>query len=72
MRVRLTGQLDESKKAPVDRWAQQNAGGGTVARAQDGFQQEGTLWKRKMRSLALRLPKGRRRRDRSGAPMKRG
>ena len=33
---------------------------------------EGTLWQRRMRTLALRLPKGRPRLDRSGAPMKRG
>jgi hypothetical protein len=33
---------------------------------------EGRLWQRRMRTLALRLPKGRTRRDRSGAPMKRG
>jgi hypothetical protein len=32
----------------------------------------GTLWQRKMRSLALRLSERRVRRDRSGAPMKRG
>ena len=37
-----------------------------------GPRQEGMLWQRKMQSLALRLPKGRTRRDRSGAPMKRG
>ena len=34
--------------------------------------QEGLLWQRKMRTLALRLPKGKTRRDRSGAPRKRG
>ena len=34
--------------------------------------QAGYEWRRKMHSLALRLPKGRTRRDRSGAPMKRG
>ena len=34
--------------------------------------QEGTLWQRKMRTLALRLSEGQFRRDRSGAPMRRG
>ena len=37
-----------------------------------GGRQEGTEWKRRMKTLALRLPKGRVRRYRSGAPMKRG
>lgn len=37
-----------------------------------GPRQEGMLWQRKMRTLALRLHKGHPRRDRSGAPMKRG
>ena len=37
-----------------------------------GARQEGLGWQRKMRSLSLRLSKGQRRRDRSGAPMKRG
>ncbi|MBI4003797.1 MAG: hypothetical protein HY353_02135 [Candidatus Omnitrophica bacterium] len=37
-----------------------------------GSRQEGTLWQRRMRTLALRLPKGKTRRDRSGAPRKRG
>jgi hypothetical protein len=34
--------------------------------------QEGTLWQRKMRTLARRLSVGQFRRDRSGAPMRRG
>lgn len=37
-----------------------------------GPRQEGTLWQRRMRTLALRLPEHRTRRDRSGAPRKRG
>jgi hypothetical protein len=37
-----------------------------------GPRQEGLLWQRRMRTLALRLPKGKTRRDRSGAPRKRG
>ena len=37
-----------------------------------GPRQEGTLWQRKMHTLALRLPKGKTRHDRSGAPRKRG
>lgn len=37
-----------------------------------GPKQAGKLWQRKMQSLALRLPKRRSRRDRSGVPMKRG
>lgn len=37
-----------------------------------GMRQEGTLWQRKMRTLALRLSEGEFRRDRSGAPMRRG
>ena len=37
-----------------------------------GVRQPGTLWQRKMRTLALRLSVGQCRRDRSGAPMKHG
>ena len=40
-------------------------------RSPSSSRQPGTLWQRKMRTLALRRPKGRTRRDRSGAPMKR-
>lgn len=69
--MRFTGQVDESKKAPIDRWTAKRIK--TPARARIcGPRQAGTLWQRRMRSLALRLPKGRVRRDRSGAPMKRG
>ena len=41
-------------------------------RVRCGPRQEGMLWQRRMRTLALRLPKGKVRRDRSGAPRKRG
>lgn len=63
------GQAYESKKAPVQR--PRGAARPPKARRANA-RQAGTLWQRKMRTLALRLPKGRVRRDRSGAPMKRG
>ena len=70
MGLRLTGQLDESKKAPIAR-------GGTPyerpsSRARSGKAgQVGTLWRQKMQSLSLRISKRGTRRHASGAPMKR-
>jgi hypothetical protein len=65
-----TAQPYESKKAPTDRSGARprrpSKARGAKAR------QEGKAWQRRMRSLALRRPRGRVRRDRSGAPMKRG
>ena len=70
MGVTLGGQAYESKKAPVNRPGTHTPhppkARGAQARA------AGTLWQRKMHTLALRMPKGRTRRDRSGAPRKRG
>ena len=70
MDLEMSGQLQQSKKAPVDRST------GRAARSKKartvGPRQEGTLWQRKMHTLALRLPKGRTRRHSSGAPMKHG
>ena len=70
MRMVPSGQLVESKKVclrrrPVAVPPPRRVRGGTL-------RAEGVLWQRKMRSLATRRPKGRIRRDRSGAPMKRG
>ncbi len=59
-----------SKKAPIDRSTTKSSQLQKTRRA--GARQEGTLWRRKMHTLALRMPKGRTRRDRSGAPRKRG
>ncbi len=58
-----------SKKAPIDRSTATSVQPHKTRRA--SVRQEGTLWQRKMRTLALRLPKSRARRDRSGAPRKR-
>jgi hypothetical protein len=44
----------------------------TVKQRTGNARQEGTLWQRRMRTLALRLSEGQVRRDRSGAPMRRG
>ena len=69
MRMVPSGQLVESKKVrlrrPVVVPAPRRVRGGN-RRA------EGMLWQRKMHTLALRRSKVRWRRDRSGAPMKRG
>jgi len=59
-----------SKKAPIDRSTTQSSRPQKTRRA--SARQEGTLWQRRMHTLALRLPRRRTRRDRSGAPMKRG
>ena len=61
----------ESKKAPIARRDIRAVRRPARARQADALAR-GSLWKRKMRHLALRRPKGRTRRDRSGAPMKRG
>lgn len=63
-----SGQWRESRKARVRRRPVVVA---PPVRTHSGGQ-EGTLWRRKMRTLAMRLSKRRMRRDRSGAPMKRG
>lgn len=63
-------QLVVSAKAPADRRAEAPIRARAPRRAT--ARQDGTLWQRKMRTLALRLTKGRARRDRSGASMKRG
>ena len=70
MKIIKTGQLVESKKLRIRRQAVAVAAPKQV-RGQN-MRQEGTLWKSKMQTMALRLKKGRTRRDRSGAPMKRG
>jgi hypothetical protein len=72
MGLKLTGQLDESKKAPVDRWTGRRIAPSTRTRTGGGPRQEGTLWKQKMQSLGLRISKRRLRRHASGAPMKHG
>ena len=59
----------ESKKAPRDRSTERTERPHRVRVG--GARAEGTLWQRKMRTLALRLSKRRPRRDRSGAPRKR-
>ncbi len=70
MRVKPAGQLVESKKVRIRRQPVAVAAP-TRVRSQNR-RQEGTLWKSKMQAQALRLKKGHARRDRSGAPMKRG
>ena len=72
MAIKLTGQVDESKKAPIDRWVARRREPSRRARPATGPKQEGTWWLQKMQSLGLRLHKRRPRRDRSGAPMKHG
>jgi hypothetical protein len=67
MGVTMSGQVDRSKKAPVDRIARPP---GPPPRTLRGL--AGNLWQRKMHSLALRLSKRRGRRHASGAPMKHG
>ena len=59
-----------SRKAPADRRSDDpvHASKSRPAVAR----QEGTLWQRKMRTLATKRSENQRRRDRSGAPMKRG
>lgn len=44
----------------------------TVKQQTGSTRHEGASWQRKMRTLALRLSEGQGRRDRSGAPMRRG
>ena len=71
--MKFSGQRDRSRKAPVDHGGAPGGGrpgGGATTQKRAG--RPGTLWQRKMRSLALRLSKQQVRRDRSGAPMKRG
>jgi hypothetical protein len=70
MRLMMSGQLCESKKVCLRQHPVAVAPPRRVRRS--GARAEGTLWQRRMRSLAVRLPKGRARRDRSGSPMKRG
>lgn len=72
MGLKLTGQIDESKKAPVDRWAAKGIAPSAQARKAGGPLQEGTWWQQKMQSLATRRSKRQLRRHASGAPMKRG
>jgi hypothetical protein len=71
MAMKLTGQITESKKAPVPRWALRQLALPARARTGGGPQQEGTLWRQKMQSLGLRVSKRGQRRHASGAPMKR-
>ena len=70
MRIKPSGQLVESKKMRVRRQPVAVAALGKT-RGQN-LRQEGTFWKSKMQTLALRLPKGRTRRSCSGAPVKHG
>ncbi len=72
MGLKLSGQVDESKKAPVDRWAVRRTTASTRARRSAGPKQEGTLWQHRLQSQALRLSKRRLKRHASGAPMKHG
>ena len=74
-RRRREAQYYPSPKAPVDHAApaaQSSMSWSAKTRGNSSEQQPGTLWRRKMRTLALRLSKRGARRDRSGAPMKRG
>jgi hypothetical protein len=65
-----SGQLDISKKNRPRRGRHPIA---PPRRTRIGkLHQEGLEWQRKMRTLALKLPKGRARRSRSGTPMKKG
>lgn len=58
-----------SRKAPADRRSDDPA---RARKSRRGTaRQEGTLWQRKMRTLATKLSERQRRWDRSGAPMKR-
>ncbi len=70
--MKFTGQIAESRKARVPRWTTKTLKPSARARKAKGERQEGRLWEQKMQSVALRLPQGRARRDRSGAPMKHG
>ncbi len=70
MKVTLSGQLFESKKVRIRQRPVGVPSPHRVRRA--SARTEGTLWQRRMRSLAMRLPKGRTHRDRSGSPIKRG
>jgi hypothetical protein len=69
-RTVLSGQVRESRKVRVRRSPVPVAAPSRGRRP--GARQEGTLWKRKMQSVARRLTRGGRRRHSSGAPMKRG
>ena len=69
MKLRLSGQLVESRKVRLRRLAVAVADPARARRTGRG--PSGTLWQRRMQSVALRLPKRRVRRDRSGAPMRR-
>ena len=72
MGIILTGQIEESRKAPIARWATRRIAPSTRARPGGGARQDGTWWQQKMQSLALRISKRRLRRHASGAPMKHG
>jgi hypothetical protein len=72
MGIRLTGQIEESKKAPIARLAMRRIAPSARVRRGGGARQEGTLWRQKMQSLALRISKRKLRRHASGAPMKHG
>ena len=72
MGIRLTGQIEESNKAPIARWATGRIAPSARARPAGGARQEGMFWRQKMQSLALRISKRRLRRHASGAPMKHG
>ncbi len=62
-----------SPKAPVDHADPATKQPGWAAKTRKSREQQpGTLWQRKMRTLALRLSRRGTRRDRSGSPMKRG
>ena len=68
MRLRFSGQLRESRKVRIRRRPVLVP---SPVRVRSGGRTE-TLWRRKMQSLAVRRSKRQVRRDRSGAPMKRG
>ena len=72
MSITLIWQLDDGKQTPPARWTVRRIAPSARARTGGGPQQEGTRWKQKMQSLALRISKRRLRRHASGAPMKHG
>ena len=72
MAITWTGQIEAGKKAPMARWPTKRILPSTRARTGGGALQEGTRWRQKMQSLALRISKRRMRRHASGAPMKHG
>lgn len=71
-RPRWASQPYPSVKAPVDHADDAAAVDWTETRQQSSERQPGTLWQRKMRTLATRSTRNAKRRHASGAPLKRG